>query len=268
MVKKAHILLVLFLSVIVLSSCRKDGLVVGFKAEEFNIEEQIIIGNTLKQAIESPSSKIKVLNKTAYPEAYQYITTLLNTLLFTPTVENRTKFDWNISIIQNDTLTTAFTLPGGHIYIGTGLLKFLGSEHELLGVLAHELYYTDTDLMVQRIKAAFGGVIMGDIILGNEVSNLGSMSEEIPYMDFTDEEVLRADNYALDIMCLFQYSQMGIFDIIERVISNQQDIQWLESRYYDEDIRLENIITRMLECETGNVTNESNYNKFKNEYLP
>ena len=82
------------------------------KAEDFNIEEQILIGKELKENIEANSAAFQILDENDYPEANNYLRTLLNTLLFTPMVQHRTAFAWDISIVQNDTLKTVFALPG------------------------------------------------------------------------------------------------------------------------------------------------------------
>lgn len=265
MVKKAHIVFIIFSCLILNFSCRKPGIVDGQKLEEFDIEDQIIIGNTLEDKIEQNSAAFNILEENSYQPAYDYINTLLNTLLFTPMIENRTKFDWDITILRDDTMQTFFTLPGGKIYVYTGLLKYLNSEHEFLGILAHEMYYTDTDLSVLRIKNEFGGFIMGDIVLGNEVEGLSGMTEVIPYLTFAEEEVMEADTYATNIMCLFQYSPWGIWEVIE---NNSSGLLWLENRSCDENSRWENFEKIILECDPGNVTNEENYYRFKTEYLP
>src|SRR5438132_833649 len=41
-------------------------------------------------------------------------------------------------VIDDDKTVNAFALPGGHIYVYTGLLKMAGDEAELAAVLGHE----------------------------------------------------------------------------------------------------------------------------------
>ena len=41
--------------------------------------------------------------------------------------------------VMDDTEPNAFTLPGGHIYVSTGLLELAGSDDEIAAVLAHEI---------------------------------------------------------------------------------------------------------------------------------
>src|SRR5436305_324189 len=43
-----------------------------------------------------------------------------------------------VKIIQSDELN-AFTLPGGHIFVNTGMLRVTASEAELASLLAHEI---------------------------------------------------------------------------------------------------------------------------------
>ena len=47
------------------------------------------------------------------------------------------------NFVKNDSILNAFAIPGGHIYIYTGLLKYLDSEAALAGVLAHEIAHAE-----------------------------------------------------------------------------------------------------------------------------
>ena len=48
-----------------------------------------------------------------------------------------------VRIIDNDETLNAFCLPGGFIYVYTGLIKYLDSEDHLAGVLGHEIAHAD-----------------------------------------------------------------------------------------------------------------------------
>jgi len=50
----------------------------------------------------------------------------------------RDDLPWTFGVIDTETIN-AFALPGGSIIVSSGLLKRLGSESELAGVLAHEI---------------------------------------------------------------------------------------------------------------------------------
>jgi len=51
---------------------------------------------------------------------------------------DRADLPWTFSVIDTETIN-AFALPGGSVIVSSGLLKRLGSESELAGVLAHEI---------------------------------------------------------------------------------------------------------------------------------
>ncbi len=51
---------------------------------------------------------------------------------------DRADLPWTFSVIDTETIN-AFALPGGSIIVSSGLLKRLGRESELAGVLAHEI---------------------------------------------------------------------------------------------------------------------------------
>ncbi len=47
-------------------------------------------------------------------------------------------FTWHFSVIDEKDVN-AFSLPGGYVYVNSGLLKFVRTDDELAGVLAHEI---------------------------------------------------------------------------------------------------------------------------------
>ena len=61
------------------------------------------------------------------------------------------QFDYKFKVIEDKTVN-AFSLPGGYIYIHTGLLDYAQSEHELAGVLAHEIAHASHHHMVYLLK--------------------------------------------------------------------------------------------------------------------
>jgi predicted Zn-dependent protease len=46
---------------------------------------------------------------------------------------------WHVHVIDDPRVVNAFSTPGGHIYIYTGLLLAASSESEVAGALAHEM---------------------------------------------------------------------------------------------------------------------------------
>jgi len=65
---------------------------------------------------------------------------------------DRPDLPWTFSVIDTETIN-AFALPGGSIIVSSGLLKRLGSESELAGVLAHEIAHVVKKHQLKAIQS-------------------------------------------------------------------------------------------------------------------
>ncbi len=58
---------------------------------------------------------------------------------------------YEFEVLQSDEVN-AFALPGGHIFMTTGLFRIMTSEAELAGVLGHEITHVDLRHCVERLQ--------------------------------------------------------------------------------------------------------------------
>lgn len=65
---------------------------------------------------------------------------------------DRPDLPWTFSVIDTETIN-AFAMPGGSIIVSSGLVKRLGSESELAGVLAHEIAHVVKKHQLAAIQA-------------------------------------------------------------------------------------------------------------------
>ena len=66
---------------------------------------------------------------------------------------DRPDLPWTFGVLDTETIN-AFALPGGSVIVSSGLLKRLGSESELAGVLAHEIAHVVKRHQVQAIQSS------------------------------------------------------------------------------------------------------------------
>jgi predicted Zn-dependent protease len=64
----------------------------------------------------------------------------------------RRKLDYRFHYIPDPNLINAFALPGGHVFIGKGLIGLMKSEDELASVLGHEVEHIDNYHCVERVQ--------------------------------------------------------------------------------------------------------------------
>lgn len=269
MMPRIHSILILsgFIFLLILTSCdRKEGEVVRINPTQFTYEDQIKIGNFIDSKI-ATDSNYQVLDKEEYAEAYDYVSFLLTTLLNTPLISHRNTYQWEISIIDNPKKKDIFIVPGGHIYIHTGLLRFIESESQFLSVIGHEIFFTDTDYLINKLRDNYGGVILGDILLENEIPNTIQFSTDISSLSFETDELMLADDFAVALLCPFQYDSKGIMQLLQKANDENIQVDWLDRSNFDINTRIINIEEKSAECGEDETLNQSPYQHFLANYL-
>ena len=250
---------------------RESNQVENFCPENFDTEAQILIGNTVNATIESDPASFDVLSPIDYPAAYNYLNTLFFTILNTePVHPNRYVYDWELYIIRDDSVKTAFFAPGGSLYIYTGLLKFLESEHQLISIIAHEVYYANTEDIPINLREAdvINCLDLGDITLGREVATSDALAYGLPSLEFNATQVLQADSFAVHVLCPFLYEPLGIREIITKAQDEEVFVEWLEYRSASINERIDALSEFASGCDLGGVRNEESYQQFVANDLP
>ncbi len=249
-------------------SCKKPNeVVVHIDKEEFTIEDQQQIGINLSKLIENTSVYYQILDRTAYADVYTYINTIFNSIVNTNFVENRTTFDWEVIILEDDRMYSAFAIPGGKIYIYTGLLKILEGEHELFSILSHELYYTDKAVIINAMIGEYGTLVLGDLVLGTNSTGAIEIAETVHDISYIESEVSKADSFMLEVICPFDYEALGFISFIERATLMPEEIKWFVTHPSPSDRLniIENIIDSNTEdCGSEEQTFSDRYTTYKN----
>ena len=127
----------------------------------------------------------------------------------------------------------AFAVPGGHIFINSGLLEIMETEEELAAILAHEMTHVICRHISERLDqakltniATLAGVIAG-IMLGGEAGSaitLGSIAAGQTYeLSYSRENEREADQNGLRYLTEAGYSALGMINILKKM--RKQD--WL-----------------------------------------
>jgi predicted Zn-dependent protease len=70
-------------------------------------------------------------------------------------VSDRKDLAWHFKVIRNKEIN-AFALPGGYVYVYTGLLKGMDSEAELAGALGHEIGHVVARHSMKKLQTLYG----------------------------------------------------------------------------------------------------------------
>ena len=121
----------------------------------------------------------------------------------------RRKFDYKFHYVPNDGLVNAFALPGGHVFIGKGLIRLMQTEDELASVLGHEVEHIDNYHCVERYQLQ---VHMHDLPL----AELLALPVELFQAGYSKEQELEADRDGTYLAVMAGYSPQGAVHLFER----------------------------------------------------
>lgn len=235
-----------------LSACSRgdDDALVHIYKEEYTPEDQSQIGAVIQQYINNNPFLFPQLERSTNAEIYTYLNTVLETLLTTDDITKRNVFDWELTILQDNDIRSAFSAPGGKIFIYTGLLKFISGENELLSILAHEISYNESGRVMTKLQEEYtkDKVFLGDVLLGKEnLEGMDELSLFLKDMTYSENEVIEADNFAIQLICPFQYNALGIKTIIDQASQSTMAVAWLDIRPSASN-RIDNILEQAAPC--------------------
>jgi len=124
--------------------------------------------------------------------------------------EKDRRFDYTFTVLDAPDSVNAFALPGGHIFVNSGLLKAVDSEAELASVLGHEIAHITLDHPSQQLAAQVGLGTLQQLALGSDpalVAQLGSAIVAQGYLAAHSREAERdADRIGLSYLTAANYS--------------------------------------------------------------
>lgn len=133
-------------------------------------------------------------------------------------------FPFEFTVIDDPETVNAFALPGGHIFVFSGLILAADSEAEVAGVLAHEVAHVTLDHPSQQLAAQVGVQTLRAIALGFEpgiVSELATGIAAQGYLAaYSRQDESAADRYGLAYLAGAGYdpaAMASFFQTLERL---------------------------------------------------
>ena len=119
---------------------------------------------------------------------------------------------YTFTVLPDHNMINAFSLPGGPVYIGEGMLDLMMSEDELASVLGHEIEHIDHYHCVERVQL--------EAKLKNLNLDVVGALLQIPF-DFWEagyhkDEEFEADREGMLLAVQSGYSPYGAVDMFER----------------------------------------------------
>lgn len=229
----------------------------------FTIQNDKELGKQVAAEIEGNKQEYPVLDSAKNPIPYKYIYDMRNKILNSGQVQHKDDFAWRVRIIHDDKTKNAFCTPGGYIYVYTGLIKYLDSEEQLAGVLAHEIGHADLRHSTRQMTKLYGVDVMLSIIAGDRAL-IKDLTASIIGLKFSRTHETEADKASVTYLCPTDYDAAGGAKFFEKIEAEggASGPEWL-STHPSPHNRVEYFYNQATEqgC-TGKETYKSRYQQF------
>jgi predicted Zn-dependent protease len=182
----------------------------------FTIEQDRELGLQVSQEIDNNPAEYPVLDSGQNTQIYQYLYDIRNRILNSGKVKHKDDFAWRLRIIQDDQTKNAFCTPGGYIYVYTGLMKYLDTETQLAGVLAHEIGHADLRHSTVQMTKLYGVQTLIGILAGDR-ENLAQLTTSIIGLRFSRGHETEADQASVTYLCPTDYDAAGGAQFFEKI---------------------------------------------------
>ncbi len=135
------------------------------------------------------------------------------------------RLPYKFHYLSDDYLVNAFALPGGHVFIGKGLLSLMDTEDELANVLGHEVEHVELGHCAERaqIEARVNKLPM--------VINVVGLPIEVFQAGYSKEQELEADREGTKLAVAAGYSAVGAISMFKRFQKLEAEWRRYEARH-------------------------------------
>lgn len=132
---------------------------------------------------------------------------------------------WQFHVVQDDSIN-AFAIPGGHVYVHTGLIKNSDNASELAGVMAHEIAHVLARHSTEQISRQYGLSAVASAVLGQNPSAIAAIAAQVAaggaMASFSREAEREADEIGIQAMSAAGYNPAGMATMFEELLEHRQ----------------------------------------------
>lgn len=110
-----------------------------------------------------------------------------------------TDYEYHIYVIRSSEVN-AFALPGGNVFVLSGLIEFCHSPEELAAVLAHEIGHVEKKHVIKRLVKEVGLSVLFSVTGGGETVVLEEIARTAASTVYDRKQEKEADLYGMDLL--------------------------------------------------------------------
>ncbi len=163
-----------------------------------------------KQMVVDVEKELKVLDN---PAITAWIKGIGNKIAMSARSDIPKGIQLTFKVVDDDATVNAFAMPGGYIYVYTGLLKTAANEAEVAAVIGHEIAHVTRRHIAKQLTATYGLNALASVALGNNPGLLAELVGGVVangYMLKHSRDAEReSDKYGMSYIVAAGYSPMG-----------------------------------------------------------
>jgi len=184
---------------------------------------------------------------------------------------------YTVHVIKNSA-ANAFAIPGGHIYVQTGLLNLVSSDDELATVIAHELAHAEKRHSLKNFRASTAAVALLNAAVKNrkDRETWGALLTTLTMMKFSRTQEDEADDIGQFRMAAAGFNpaaQVAVWEKFLKKYGDTKGVQQYLSSHPPSSARIENarnnlkkmnVIPRTVFANTRNLMSATRQNLLAN----
>lgn len=159
-----------------------------------------------------------------------YVGRVFRKVLASVPADQKPGYDFRITIVDQN-VENAFAVPGGYVYIYTGIINSMQSESELAGVLAHEIAHITQHHYRDAMMKTAGIALVVEALAGSDSSALKGAVKgiftQLAALKVSRENELEADKYGTRYLGYAGWDPFGISDFFSRM--PDAGVEWLST---------------------------------------
>ena len=198
-----------------LSSCATSGVNRG----DFNlisIDEEWQLGQQLHAEI---SRQLPLVNDAA---TLSFINRIGQRIVNETEMAN---LPWEFHVVADPSIN-AFNIPGGHVYVHTGLIQQVDDVAELAGVMGHEIAHGVARHATERLTKAYGIQLGAGVLLGQDPGIISQIVAQIvgqgAIAKFSRDDERESDDLGVRYLYNARYDPDGMVDLFRKLIAQRQ----------------------------------------------
>lgn len=194
----------------VAADVQRDLTRVPMRLTRLSDQEEIRVGDELARAY--PLNALLSADEQSLDD---YVESVGNTIA----AHAHRKLPYTFHLVPDRSMINAFSLPGGHVYVGEGLVDLMMSEDQLANVLGHEIEHVDHHHCAERVQIEAQLRHLKLDMVGAVVALPLGVWEA----GYNKGEELEADREGMQLAVLAGYSPYGAISMFEKLAKLNQE---------------------------------------------